>query len=191
MDTLVRVPNTYLTGVDATHNIATALRACNYTTGATGKWHLSTGTGSSYSDAYSLQQAAVRAAGFDYADGIYISNLNTCGTECNDFSHNLEWVVEKSLAFMQGAITSQQPFFLYFNPTVPHTPLARYALDSSWSNYVSNAVLGTPAGTLSQAPSFSSYCTSCSMASRTAVWAAASGYTGRARSMAASVTNQH
>jgi len=169
--------------------MATALRACNYTTGAVGKWHLSTGTGGSYSDSYAAQQAAVQAAGFDYADGIYISNLNTCTTACDGFTHNMEWITEKALAFMNGAITSGTPFLLYFNPTVPHTPLVREALDSTYSSYNANAVRGTPAGTLTSDPSFSPYCTGCTMASRSNVWAAATntGFTGKSKSMAASV----
>jgi len=99
----------------------------------------------------------------------------------------MEWITEKALAFMDGALTAGSPFFLYFNPTVPHTPLVREALDSTSSTYNANAARGTPAGTLSADPSFSAYCTSCSMTSRTAVWAAASGFTGKSRSMAASV----
>ena len=89
----------------------------------------------------------MRANGFDYADGIYISNLNTCGTACSGFTHNMEWITEKALAFMDGALSAGTPFFLYFNPTVPHTPLVREALDTSYASYNANGVLGTPAGT--------------------------------------------
>ena len=80
----MHVPYTSLTGADLSHNVAAALKTCQYTTGMVGKWHLTPGseTGGSYSDAYSTQQERVKARGFDYADGLYVGNLNTCTTAC-------------------------------------------------------------------------------------------------------------
>jgi len=183
--TKVIVPSTFMYGADLTSNIAAALQSCGYTTGMVGKWHLtpSNETGGNFGDAYTDQQAVVKQSGFDYVDGLYISNLNTCEDECADFTHNMEWVTEKALEFMNGAIEASTPFFLFFNPTMPHTPKVKEALDGTYDEY------GTPAGTLTSLPDISQYCSSCSFKTRTKTWQATSGLASgsSARSEIASV----
>jgi arylsulfatase A-like enzyme len=183
--TKVIVPATFMYGADLTNNIAAAVQSCGYTTGMVGKWHLtpSNETGGNYGDAYTDQQAQVRQSGFDYVDGLYISNLNTCTDDCTSFTHNMEWVTEKALEFMNGAIEASTPFFLFFNPTMPHTPHVKEALDGTFDEY------GTPAGTLTSLPDLTQYCSSCSFKTRTKTWQASSGLaTGSAdRSVVSSV----
>jgi arylsulfatase A-like enzyme len=152
-----------------------ALKTLGYKTGMVGKWHLSENV--DFTSAYTDQQAAVQSAGFDYADGLYIGNLNECSS-CTSFTHNMEWMTQKALEFMDGAISASTPFFLYFNPTVPHTPSIQEAVNTGYSSYRSEGDKGTPAGTLSESPSFTAYCTSCKMATRDEVWAASSVFSG-------------
>merc|ERR1719272_600911 len=57
------------------------------------------------------------------------------------FSHNQEWVTAEALAFVRGA----SPWFLYMNPTAPHSPSVQEALE----NYNLTA---TPQGTLASPP---------------------------------------
>jgi len=172
VDTLVSVPTTFLTGADSSQNVMTALKASGYTTGMTGKWHLSptSESGGTYADSYADQVANVKSRGFDYVDGLYITNLNTCGDDCSGFTHNMEWIVDKGLDFMSGAVAAGTPFFLYFNPTVPHTPKVKDALQES--------AYGTPAGDLSSLPDLTAYCSDCGLPSRTDVWKASAGSGG-------------
>jgi len=175
--TYVSVPWTYLEGNDITENLPTALGECGYKSGAVGKWHLTQGV--DYNDAYGTATDSVKERGFDYADGIYVSNLNTCGTECDSWgpSHNLEWQTEKALAFMNATLADDDPFFLYFNPTPPHTPLVNIDLDTN------PQPLYTPAGTLATAPDTEAYCgAGCAMPERSAVWDKSFGFSGKSRS---------
>ena len=59
------------------------------------------------------------------------------------FSHNMEWVTAKAIEFINDKST--KPFFLYMNPTVPHSPTAQEALEKF-------TVRDTPAGKLSADP---------------------------------------
>ena len=123
--TRITVPRSKMSGIDLEYNLATALRSLNYTTGSFGKWHLtstesleaygcSVSSGDEYSCDYATAQATVRDAGFDVAEGIYITNMNTCGTTCTDsFSHNTEWVTYEAMSFMKDALTSNTSFFAY------------------------------------------------------------------------------
>jgi arylsulfatase A-like enzyme len=131
-----------------------------------GKWHLSPDneTGGDFSSDYTDQQANVKQRGYDYVDGLYIGNLNLLSDP--SFGHHLEWMTEKALEFMDGAISSSTPFFLYFNPTMPHTPEVKESLDGTFSEYE------TPAGTLETLPDLSQYCSTCSMPARADVWKA-------------------
>merc|ERR1719284_301204 len=80
-------------GYSDTHNtVAATLRTLGYTTGMTGKWHLTpTEEGGSFDFPYSKQTASVKEAGFDFVDGLYISNFCSC-PDCK-FTHNLEWTL--------------------------------------------------------------------------------------------------
>jgi arylsulfatase A-like enzyme len=131
----VQVPKTKLDEEQA-DNIATTLKSVGYATGVAGKWHVSDeGAGNPYTQngAYAAATAKAVATGMDSATGFYISNLDGSCSDgvCKDtpgFSHNMEWVTAAGLAFMESAVSASKPFFLYFNPTVPHSPSVTEAL---------------------------------------------------------------
>jgi len=60
-------------------------------------------------------------------EGLYIENLRhekkvLSSNRYNDgsFSHNMEWITSEAIKVIQES--SDEPFFMYFNPTVPHGP---------------------------------------------------------------------
>ena len=198
--TRVSVPYGKLAGDDLTHNLAAALRSVSYTTGCFGKFHVAAETelaalGCSFSSTesecdYAVAQAAVRGAGFDVAEAIFISNLNTCGATCSaTFSHNTEWVTHEALQFMAGAIGAATPFFAYVNPTVPHgadaknslqdtsasTGLGPYDCTASPAGTLGDAWAAPCAASLATAADFSALCSTCQMATRDALWASSAG----------------
>jgi arylsulfatase A-like enzyme len=144
---------------DTQNTVAVALRALGYTTGMTGKWHLTPEDEADFSSPYSKQTDSVKEAGFDFVDGLYISNACDGGV-----AHNLEWTLVEALRFMDNAMRSDKPFFLYFNPTPPHSPRVTDALLGRGSAYE------TPAGTLSELPDVSKYCSNCTFAPRSVIW---------------------
>jgi arylsulfatase A-like enzyme len=145
---------------DTENTVAAALRALGYTTGMTGKWHLSVpDEGGSFDCSYSQQTDSVKEAGFDFVDGLYIKFPCAGG-----FPHNLEWTVVEALRFMDNAMRSHKPFFLYFNPTPPHSPGVTESLLRK------GAIYETPRGALSELPDVSKYCSSCKFAPRWAIW---------------------
>jgi arylsulfatase A-like enzyme len=162
--TYVHADVSFFSGSDNQMNVASALRAVGYTTGMVGKWHLlSDEDGGSFDTPYEVQTELVRSTGFDFVDGLYITNFVPGGS----FSHNMEWVTEAALRFMDDAMRRELPFFLYFNPTSPHKePSADEALQGVYNSSQ------TPAGLLPSPPDVSRYCSSCRMAAREDVWAA-------------------
>jgi arylsulfatase A-like enzyme len=146
---------------DKQNTVAAALRAAGYATGMTGKWHLTPDDegGNGLSLPYSKQADSVKEAGFDFVDGLYITVLCV-----KYFPHNLEWTLVEALRFMDNAMRSHKPFFLYFNPTPPHYPgVTEILLRPS-------AMYETTWGTLSELPNVSKYCSSCTFAPRSAIW---------------------
>eukprot|EP00549_Striatella_unipunctata_P019880 CAMPEP_0118718842 /NCGR_PEP_ID=MMETSP0800-20121206/29044_1 /TAXON_ID=210618 ORGANISM="Striatella unipunctata, Strain CCMP2910" /NCGR_SAMPLE_ID=MMETSP0800 /ASSEMBLY_ACC=CAM_ASM_000638 /LENGTH=351 /DNA_ID=CAMNT_0006625945 /DNA_START=29 /DNA_END=1082 /DNA_ORIENTATION=+ len=116
------------------NNIAAVLKEHGYRTGMVGKWHLT-----NFDDhggyTYAKSQEVVRSCGFEYAEAIYAENLegDWMTTEGVTFSHNMEYVVKKAIDFI--ADNDSRPFFLYFNPTVPHSSgTVDDALDISCGN---------------------------------------------------------
>jgi arylsulfatase A-like enzyme len=153
---------------DTENTVAAALRTLGYTTGMTGKWHLTPPAEAYFDSPYSDQTAAVRRSGFDFVDGLYIDNMCGCSLAlCENFSHNLEWTLVSALSFMDNAIRRDLPFFLYFSPTPPHSPGVLDAL----LGHGKSTPYQTPAGTLSELPDVSKYCSSCTMAPRSVIWA--------------------
>jgi hypothetical protein len=57
--------------------------------------------------------------------GLYTENLAKEGgfNDYSDgtFSHNMEWITYEAISFINETINDEKPFFLYFNPTVPHS----------------------------------------------------------------------
>ena len=72
---------------DLQNNLPTAMQGLGYRTGQVGKWHLSKSGKSGSWDNYTYSQEQVRAAGFDYVDGLYVENLDD---QDINFSHNME-----------------------------------------------------------------------------------------------------
>ena len=199
----VTVPNTAMIGDDLRNNVASALASVGYRTGQFGKWHLVSEdtlgdlgcnvNSTEYECDYSTIREAVQAAGFDTAEAVYASNLNTCGSTCSDaFSHNMEWVVAETLKFMEDALDDDRPFFAYVNPTIPHGSEADVALQdlsnttgegpyycndtaAAGSGEVDGGAVGEAwsaacAGSLVNGTNFSEWCSECDMPSRQAVW---------------------
>jgi len=145
-NTKVQISTVKLGGEDcSSYNLAQAFSSHGYRTAMTGKWHLSK---TEANETYEEHVAMVEECGFDYADAVYMENLfENAGI---DTLHNLEWVTETAIKFMQnnyeGANSTRDddPFFLYLNPTVPHG----LVLESLESNCTS----GTPAGDLDKEP---------------------------------------
>jgi arylsulfatase A-like enzyme len=148
-------------------NVAQSLRYMGYATGMVGKWGMhSEADSADYNFPYSEQTSLVKSSGFDFVDGLYIQNQNTCTYAiCSQFSHNMEWITESALRFMDSAMKNHQPFFLYFAATLPHHPPE--SSDALTGLFNSSQ---TPAGVLQQPPDVSRYCSSCTLASREAIW---------------------
>jgi len=102
--------------VSGDNTIARVLFGAGYHTGAVGKWHLSVDQEGTYDD----QRQHALDAGFTFADGFSVSNHAV---------HNTEWTVSRAAAFIAGAVDAEKPFYLYFNPTLPHIPLLLTSLE--------------------------------------------------------------
>jgi arylsulfatase A-like enzyme len=171
---------------DTNNTVASALRRLGYTTGMVGKWHLTKPDEASFQDPYPKQTAFVKQSGFDFVDALYINNMCECDYPvCLTFTHNMEWLLDRALHFMDGAMLKQLPFFLYFAPTVPHRPTVEDALLGRYSPDA------TPAGTLARLPDISRYCSSCVLPSRKHIWDSVAGLssTSRVRSCWASLAS--
>jgi len=100
---VVTIPTTKLADVGGQNdcsedNLARVFQNNDYRTGMFGKWHLSDITDADYT--YSNAQGIVRGCGFDTVEGLYVENMG----------------------FSDGNATGEdENFFMYFNPTVPHS----------------------------------------------------------------------
>ena len=59
--------------------------------------------------------------GFDFADSIYAANLRELYLH-SAYNHNLEWITESALRFIDQSQAEEKPFFLYYATTTPHSP---------------------------------------------------------------------
>jgi len=122
----VRIPYTKLEDIQGVadpndcseNNVAALLQRNGYQTGLVGKWHLTSDDGGSYN--YGRIRNDVKSCGFDFAEAIYKENL--WGDWNNDdVTHNMEHVTSEAIHFIESSVEEEDtPFFLYFNPTVPH-----------------------------------------------------------------------
>jgi len=73
------------------------------------------------------EDAAYKAAGFDYAGGMYYDNPDFIGVKALA-SHNLDWDAKAAIDFLDKK--DERPFFLYVATTIPHGP---GEADRSWN----------------------------------------------------------
>ncbi len=141
-------------------NIAKELGKAGYTTGMVGKWHNGQqgGKSSSLAPDADPESAAVQRTirenheaglaylrqntGFDYVDRIYFGNKEEMGLPKQMQVHNLEWVAEGALRFIDE--NKSRPFFLYSPLTTPH---GQYS-----ANWLRDNPRYCPAGVLESAP---------------------------------------
>jgi len=119
-----------LGAADAAATVPRFLGACGgYATALVGKYHLALrGAASNSMAAADYADARAEAAatvGVDVVAGFYAGNLETKAArnpaqDGSTLSHNLEWVVDAGLDFLERA--GDAPYYLYWNPTLVHSP---------------------------------------------------------------------
>ncbi len=138
-----------------TPTFAKQLKSLGYTTGFIGKNHSveqrewtklpvdADVTAEASKQFLGLQQKLVKDAienvGFDFADRIYHTNPWAHGPKAISV-HNLEWLTEGALDFIDK--NANNPFYLYYAVTVPHSP------ENGWKSDPK----ATPVGILDKAP---------------------------------------
>lgn len=142
------------------NNIAKELNKLGYYTGIVGKWH--NGAPGAFDnsvtaesdphdpavlkkirEAYDRGRAYIQEQiGFDYAERMFFRNKESLGVPQTMRVHNLEWITEGALNFIDKA--DGQPFFLYMPLTIPH---GQYYYD-----WIQDDPLATPAGWLDEVP---------------------------------------
>ncbi len=90
-----------------------------------------------------VMRAAIRQAGFDFAGGVYPGNPDELHPKCLRV-HNMDWVAAAALEFLDS-VPRNRPFFLYFAPTLCHSP---YEPARSWRA----DPRATPEGLLNEPP---------------------------------------
>jgi arylsulfatase A-like enzyme len=145
---------------DTETTLVKELKKAGYITGFVGKWHNgapnATVSGVApnadpYDPAIKPKIAAPyqrgithlkEKIGFDFAERAYFENKEQLGLPKRMQTHNLEWITEGALKFMDE--NSGSPFFLYMPLTEPH---GQY-----YSDWPEEDPLATPAGMLDKVP---------------------------------------
>jgi arylsulfatase A-like enzyme len=148
-------------------NLPKTLQAHGYTTGMVGKWHnfpqevklrlvdmhrhipmdadpRDLGIRQAIQAWYQMAVDYLKEGfGWDFVDRVYFDNPEPFHPRPIN-GHNLEWIIEGALNFLEENRAAQKPFFLYIPVTTPHS---RYKPD-----IFSSDPLGTAAGMLEEAP---------------------------------------
>ncbi|MFB6152437.1 MAG: sulfatase [Haloarculaceae archaeon] len=143
------------------HNLAAELSAAGYATGMVGKWHQGIDhdrfepvagdadprdpeVAARLADNYDVVRESVRSTGFDYAESVYYDNPRQMAIPRELRTHNMDWVTQGALDFLDAHGTGEDPFFLWMAPTCTHAPFGAEQLDAD--------PRATPSGYLDDAP---------------------------------------
>ncbi len=128
--------NTHIIKTD--QNIARRLKDAGYVTGFVGKNHVVEVNGlkraKDYDSSAKLPEnisflkanhdhvcQGIREVGFDYVDRVYHNNPDFLGL-FEVAVHNMDWITEGGINFIEKYHDRDEPMFLYFATTLPHGP---------------------------------------------------------------------
>lgn len=99
-------------------NIAQVFQKNGYVTGMVGKWHLT--NANSVGGTVAAVKAEVEKCGFMDVGAMYPDNFDGVGGWDDGLHHNMEYVAYKAVEFIEN--NTANDWFLYVNPTAPHSP---------------------------------------------------------------------
>jgi len=124
-------------------NLASVLSDHGYRTGFAGKWHQGgleetaslpddadpddPETARKMAENYEILTETIRGCGFDEVHAAYSGNVFSNTPDAMAY-HNTEWVTEGAREFLTD--TTDEPFFLYFAPTLTHDPWKREQIEA-------------------------------------------------------------
>jgi len=89
-----------------------------------------------------MRRKVLAVSGFDVVDRLYFANYGGLPIPGHMKVHNLEWLTEGALEFIDA--NQAKPFFLYFSITPPHGSYSADWMEEDWR--------ATPAGMLAERP---------------------------------------